>query len=168
MKWLLRHAIPELPPYYSAYRVINRNVAHHLPEMQNSYTFLDGYLTWITRSVCCCDVEHHERTGGVSGYSLRKLIEQSVNILVTFSTLPLRLVTVSAIVTFACVLLYATYVVVRTLVYHNLAKGFPTIIIVSSGGCALILLAIGIVGEYIFRINQKTTRRPNFVVAEEL
>jgi len=168
MKRILRAAIPELPPYYSAYRIICAKAVKLLPEMQNSYTFLDGYLTWITRSFSCCEVKHHERIGGESGYDIRKLIEHSVNILVTFSNLPLRMVTVFSIVLLVCVFLYSAYVVMRTLIYHDLSQGFPTLIIVSAAGFSLVLFAIGVVGEYVFQINQKTTRRPNYVVSEEV
>ena len=168
MKLLLRHAIPELPPYYSPYRVINKRIARILPTMRNSYTFLDGYLTWITQSFGCCDVRHHKRIGGVGGYTLRKLIEHSVNIIVTFSNLPLRLMTIASMGVLSCVMVYSAYVLARALIYHDFAKGFPTLVIASGVSCSAILFAIGIVGEYIYRINQKTTRRPNFVITEEL
>ena len=56
LKWLLQVGIPELHPDYTAFRLIKTKVARYCLEMRNSYTFLDGYLTWVTRSVASTNV----------------------------------------------------------------------------------------------------------------
>jgi len=168
IKRLLRIGIPELHPDYSAFRLIKRDIARYCLEMRNSYTFLDGYLSWITDRVGSVEITHQERTVGKSSYTLEKLINHSINIFVTFSDLPVRILSITSILVFLVTLGYSTYVLIRKLVYNDFLSGFPSLIIAIGFGVGLIMLGMGILGEYIHRISLKTTRRPNFVERETL
>ncbi|UYZ63056.1 glycosyltransferase family 2 protein [Hymenobacter weizhouensis] len=166
MRRLLRAGIPDLHPDYSAFRLLKADTARSCLDMRNSYTFLDGYLTWVTTHVASAPVEHQPRAAGRSGYTVGKLVAYSVNIFVTFSNLPIRLLTFTSVAVFLLTSSYSVYVLVRKLVYNDFLLGFPSLIISIGFGVGLILLGLGIVGEYIHRINLKTTRRPNFVKRE--
>lgn len=168
LKQLLRVGIPGLHSDYSAFRLIKTSVAKYCLEMNNSYTFLDGYLSWITDSVSSVAVAHQPRAAGKSSYTLRKLLNHSINIFVTFSDLPVRILSVLSILVFLITLGYSTYVLIRKLIYNDFLSGFPSLIIAIGFGVGLIMLGMGILGEYIHRINLKTTRRPNFVERETL
>lgn len=163
MKRLLQLGIPDLHPDYTAFRLIRAQTARYCLDMSNSYTFLDGYLTWITRSVTSVPVMHQERAVGESSYTVRKLLEHSVNIFVTFSDLPVRLLSLISIAVFIITSSYSVYILLRKLLFNDLSSGFPSLIITLGFGIGLLLLGMGILGEYIHRINLKTTRRPNFV-----
>ena len=166
LKKLLRASIPDLHADYTAFRLIRTSIARHCLQMRNSYTFLDGYLTWITSNVTSVVVTHGERAAGQSSYTVRKLIEHSINIFVTFSDLPVRIFSVTSVGIFFLTTCYALYVLMRKLLFNDLSAGFPTLAILLGFGVGIILLGMGILGEYIHRINLKTTRRPIFVEAE--
>lgn len=166
LKKLLRASIPDLHPDYTAFRLIRTSIARHCLQMRNSYTFLDGYLTWITNNVTSIVVTHSERAAGQSSYTVRKLIEHSINIFVTFSDLPVRMFSLASVGIFFLTTCYALYVLLRKLLFNDMSAGFPTLAILLGFGVGIILLGMGILGEYIHRINLKTTRRPIFVEAE--
>ncbi|QNH61464.1 glycosyltransferase family 2 protein [Hymenobacter sediminicola] len=168
MRKLLRSSIPDLHPDYSPFRLLKANVARHCLEMRNSYTFLDGYLTWVTAHVGSVPVSHGPRAAGQSAYTARKLLRHSLNIFITFSDAPVRMLSYASVVVFMLTTLYSGYILVRKLVYNDLLPGFASLIIAIGFGVGLLLLGMGILGEYIHRINLKTTRRPNFVEAETL
>ena len=168
LKKLLQLGIPDLHPDYTAFRLLRASTARYCLNMSNSYTFLDGYLTWITKSISSVTVMHQERAAGESSYTLRKLIEHSINIFVTFSDLPVRMLSFTSIAVFLITAFYSVYIIARKLVFNDLSSGFPTLIITLGFGIGLLLLGMGILGEYIHRINLKTTRRPNFVEAASL
>lgn len=163
MRYLLRASIPDLHPDYSAFRLIKREVARYCLDMRNSYTFLDGYLTWITTHIASTPVLHQKRGAGQSSYTIGKLVAYSINIFVTFSNVPIRLLSFTSVVVFILTSSYSTYVLIRKLVYDDFLLGFPSLIISIGFGVGLILLGMGVLGEYIHRINLKTTRRPNFI-----
>lgn len=164
LKKILAISIPELHKDYSAFRIIRREVAQEITKMQNSYTFLDGYLTWVTQNVSSVKVNHYERFSGESSYTFRSLLKHSLNIIFTFSNLPIRILSVSSIIIFMITLFYSVYVVVRKFIYDDFLSGYPTFIICLGLGISTILLGLGILGEYIYRISLKTTNRPNYII----
>ena len=168
LKKLLRASIPDLHPDYSAFRLLRTSMARHCLSMSNSYTFLDGYLTWITSNVTSVVVSHQARAAGESSYTVRKLLKHTINIFVTFSDLPVRIFSATSVVVFVLTTCYAVYIFVRKLVFDDFNAGFPTLAIMLGFGVGLILLGLGILGEYIHRINLKATRRPIFVEVESI
>jgi len=163
---LLKYGIPELHNDYSSYRLIRTEVAKKTLEMNNSYTFLDGYLTWFTTKVSSVNVTHYQSQSGKSSYTLKKLIEHSINIFVTFSNLPIRILSIFSILFFLSSSFYSLYIILNVLSNKNYAAGFPTIVVMLGFGFGFILLGLGIIGEYIQRINLKSTNRPNFSIKE--
>ncbi len=168
MKKLLEHSLPDLHNDYTAFRLIKSKIAKATTHMSNSYTFLDGYLSWITTSIGVATVEHQERLAGESSYTVKKLIEHSINIFVTFSILPIRMLSYTSFTVFIITLLYSTYIIARKMMYNDILTGFPTLIISLGIGISVILLGMGIVGEYIHRINLKTTRKPNYLINKKV
>ncbi|UOQ67225.1 glycosyltransferase family 2 protein [Hymenobacter volaticus] len=168
LRRMLRLGIPELHANYSAFRLLKTSVARHCLTMRNSYTFLDGYLTWVTSNVGSIQVTHQPRTIGRSSYTLGRLIRHSINIFVTFSDLPVRMLSYASLVVFILTTLYSGYILLRKLFFNDLLPGFASLIIAIGFGVGLLLLGMGILGEYIHRINLKTTRRPDFIEAETL
>jgi len=164
LKGIINIGIPEIHPDYTAFRLIKSTVAMSTIEMRNSYTFLDGYLSWITTQVSSCVVSHNERQGGVSAYTYKKLINHTINIFVTFSDLPIRFLSKFSIGLLIGMCFYAIYIFFRKVMINDFAIGFPSLILAIGFGVGFIMLALGIIGEYIYRINLKTTRRPNYNV----
>jgi polyisoprenyl-phosphate glycosyltransferase len=168
LKKLLNIVIPDLHKNYSAYRLIKRDIALDTVEMQNSYTFIDGYFSWITDNVGFVLVSHSSRLGGVSSYTLKKLISHSINIFITFSNLPIKLVIYLSLLFFIFTFGYTIYILMEKLIFNNLIPGFASIIVLLGFGIGSILFGISVIGEYIHRINLKTTRRPNFRISQIL
>ena len=164
IKRLIRLGIPEIFPEYSAFRLMKSHIAKETLNMQNSYTFIDGYLSWITSSFGSCEVSHSARIAGSSSYTLRKLIKHSLNIFITFSDLPLKLVSYSSFIFLIFSIFYSLLILYRKLVLSIVIPGYSSTIILLSMGFGLVLFALGVIGEYIHRINQKTTKRPNFII----
>jgi undecaprenyl-phosphate 4-deoxy-4-formamido-L-arabinose transferase len=163
---LLRYGIPDLHPDYTSFRLIKTSIAKETLSMNNSYTFLDGYLAWITKNVSSVNVKHFLSESLISSYSLNKLFEHSINIFVTFSNLPIRLLIKGSFLFMIFSLIYGGYNLFRKVIYDDMISGFATFSVLGSFGLAIILMALGIIGEYIFRINLKTTKRPNFKESE--
>lgn len=168
LKKILDLSIPDLHPDYTAFRLIKSKVAKVTLQMNNSYTFLDGYLSWVTTHASSTIVSHEERLAGKSSYTISKLINHTINIFVTFSVLPIRLVTFSSFFVFILSFAYSFYLFFRKIFYHDLITGYASIMILLGVGLGLILFSLGIIGEYLYRVNLKTTKKPNYIEAEKL
>ena len=168
LRKMLALGIPELHKDYSAFRLIKRDLALETLKMKNSYTFLDGYISWITNNIGSVKVSHSARLTGESSYTLKKLISHSVNIFITFSTLPIKLVIYLSILFFLFTFGYAIFILLQKIIFNNLIPGFASIIVLTGFGIGSILFGIAVIGEYIHRINLKTSRGPNFRISQIL
>jgi undecaprenyl-phosphate 4-deoxy-4-formamido-L-arabinose transferase len=167
LKKLLKFGIPNLNENYSSFRLIRSSVAIKTIQFNNSYTFLDGYLTWLTSNFSYIKIHHLESQAGASSYNLKKLINHSLNIFLTFSNLPIRLVSFFALLFFIASFTYASIIVLSAFIYKDYAIGFPTLISILCFGIGTILLCIGTIGEYIARITMKMTNKPNYNIEKE-
>ncbi|MBI9062178.1 MAG: glycosyltransferase family 2 protein [Marinilabiliaceae bacterium] len=168
LKSLIQIAIPKLHKNYSAFRLIKADIAKACVNMQNSYTFLDGYLSWITNRFCSCSTNHQKRIAGESSYTFRKLLRHSINIFTTFSDLPIKMVSWLSISFLLFAISYSGYVFIQKTVLKTLIPGYASTIILLSLGFGSVLFALGIIGQYIHRINLKTTKQPNYHISENL
>ena len=163
MKKLLELGIPDLHKDYSAFRLLKADIARTTITMNSSYTFLDGYLTWVTKNVSATNVKHLESQAGKSSYTFKKLLNHSVNIFITFSTIPTRIITYSSVLVFLLSTVYTIYILFRKIFFNDFVPGFATYMIIGGFGLGMIIFCLGIIAEYLQRINMKTTHRPPFL-----
>ena len=157
-------AIPSLNYEYSSFRVIRGRIAREVCRFDSPFPFIDGYLSWLTHNNAHVEVPHGTRQHGTSNYTLRKLITHTVNIFVTFSDLPLRLASWMGLLAFAVGMLWFAIILGRYLLGGISVSGFASIMagILFFGGIQLLVL--GIFGEYLGRMNFKSSRKPLFLV----
>ncbi|WP_219095495.1 glycosyltransferase family 2 protein [Pseudomonas sp. UMAB-40] len=165
-RWMFNKAIPSLNYDYTSYRVIRGDLARALTQFDSPYPFVDGYLSWLTNNYATVSVPHESRAHGESNYTLKKLLTHTINIFVTFSDLPLRMATWLG---FAAFLLGAGWLVVIFLSFltgHVTVSGYASIMagILAFGGVQLLVL--GVFGEYLGRINFKSSRKPLYLIRE--
>lgn len=160
-------AIPSLNREYTSFRVLRQTVAQALPCFDSPYPFIDGYLSWVTHRYATVTVAHGARARGVSNYTLRKLVTHTVNIFVTFSDLPLRFAIWLGLGSFLGGLAWLLYIVVARLLGGITVSGYASMMaaVILFGGLQMFIL--GIMGEYLSRINFKTSRKPLYLVAQE-
>ena len=158
-------AIPTLNYEYTAFRVIDSGIAKALAEFDSPFPFVDGYLSWLTNNYATVEVPHSERTEGTSNYSFRKLFIHTINIFVTFSDLPLRLATWIGLSAFFIGMVWFAAIAGRYLFGGISVSGYASIMagILLFGGVQLLVL--GIFGEYLGRMNFKSSKKPLFLVA---
>ena len=145
------------------YFVARRFVIDEIIQYNNPYPYWTGLLLRTTHNVGNVDVKQRDRLAGESGYNLRKLLGLWINGLTTFSIKPLRFATL-----LGGLMAIAGFIVMVVLVIMRLVSGFTvgwTSLIATNiliGG--LILLVLGVIGEYIGRIYLSMNREPQYVV----
>lgn len=163
-RWLFRKAIPSLNYAYSSFRVVRGDLARELGRFDSPFPFVDGYLSWLTNRCAAVEVPHGVRAHGTSNYTFRKLLTHTINIFVTFSDLPLRLASWLGLLTFLMGMCWLGIIVLRYLIGGISVSGFASIMaaILLFGGVQLLVL--GVFGEYLGRMNFKSSRKPLFLV----
>lgn len=154
--------------YVSSYFAVRRFVVDDMIRYENSYPYVIGLVLRSTKSITNVVVTHREREEGNSGYTMKKLLGLWFNGFTAFSVKPLRIATVigsmSAFMGFA----YGIYTIVKKLVNPNVPLGFSAIMtaIVIFGG--LIMVMLGMIGEYIGRIYISMNNSPQYVIREKI
>jgi undecaprenyl-phosphate 4-deoxy-4-formamido-L-arabinose transferase len=167
-KGLLRLAIPELNPNFTSFRAIQARCVKNILNLNMPFTFIDGALAWVTGNVGTVRVRNDARAAGKSGYNLFSLLGYTLDILTTFSSLPLRIASVSGFIIASLGFIYGFYLIVRNLVLADATSAYTPLMAGKLFLSGIILIAVGINGEYLGRVNHKTTGRPRFVESENL
>ncbi len=156
----------DIPVDTGDFRVMNRKVVDALKRMPEKQRYLRGQVAWLGFRQTSVSYERQGRNAGETGYTYRKMIRLALDAITSFSNWPLRLATLSG---FLCafigffLILYTLYARFILKVYE---PGWPSLMItiVFLGGIQL--LGIGMIGEYISRINDNVKNRPLYLIAD--
>ena len=153
--------------FISSYFGVKRFVVEDMVRYQNSYPYVIGLVLRATKNIVNVDVTHREREEGRSGYTLKKLLGLWFNGFTAFSVTPLRIATVIGVFCAVLGFAYGLYLFIRRLVDPNMVMGFSSIMctILFVGGMLMIML--GLVGEYIGRIYICLNNSPQYVIREK-
>lgn len=105
-----------------------------------------------------------ERKTGVSKWTLSKKIKLFIDSFVAFSYAPIRLVTIIGISMFLIGSLWTIYIIARTLIYHDLASGWPALVSILMIGFGITNISLGIIAEYLWRTLDASRKRPVFII----
>lgn len=159
-------AIPGLYYNYSSLRLIRGQIARELGRFDGPFPFIDGYLAWLTNKFGSVSVPHNSRHVGSSNYSKRKLISHALGIFSMFSNYPLRIASNLGFLFSVIGFSGLSAVLLIKLLGFNYLPGYASIMasVLMVGG--LQLLVLGIIGEYIAKINYKTSKRPLYNIRQ--
>lgn len=164
----MAEAVLEQPKglYMSAFFVARKFVVQEMLKYNNPYPYIIGLLLRTTKNIGNVEVQQRDRQEGKSGYSLKKLFLLWMNGFTTFSIKPLR---ISSFIGFACSaigFIFGIAAIIRKLVDPNVAVGWTGLIsiILFIGG--IIMLMLGMIGEYVGRIYISINNSPQYVIKE--
>lgn len=152
--------------YVSSYFVAKRFVINEMIRYEQPYVYVMGLVLRVTRNIANVEVNHRAREIGSSGYTLFKLLNLWVNGLTAFSIKPLRIATIIGAFLACSGFLYGIYTIVKRLIYPNIPAGFSATMsaLVFIGG--MLMLMLGLIGEYIGRIYICINNSPQYVIKE--
>lgn len=154
--------------YVSSYFAVKRFVVEDMIRYENSYPYVIGLVLRTTKNITNVVVQHRDREEGSSGYTLKKLLNLWFNGFTAFSVKPLRIATTigcgSAFVGFV----YGIYTIVKRFVNPAVPMGFSALMaaLVFFGG--MIMIMLGLIGEYVGRIYISMNNSPQYVIRERI
>lgn len=146
--------------------VMKKKVVDNMLKLQEKNPFLRGIRAWLGFKQIGVEYERQARVQGESGYTLKKLLRIAKDGIFSFSNVPIRLITILGSVGLFFAVVYSAYIIYEYYVNMIPVKGYPSLIIIISFFSSLILICLGIIGEYIVRIYDEVRNRP-FTVIEE-
>ena len=152
--------------YLSSYFAAKRFVVAEMLRYTNPYPYVIGLVLRTTKNIANVEVTHRQRESGISGYTFGKLLGLWFNGFTAFSIKPLRIATALGCTAACGGFLYGIYTVIKKFVNPNVPVGFSAMMamLVFLGG--MIMLMLGLIGEYIGRIYISLNDSPQYVIRE--
>jgi glycosyltransferase involved in cell wall biosynthesis len=154
----------DIPLDTGDYRLIDRKVVDYLKLMPEQNKFLRGQIAWLGFKQTYVLFNRDKRLYGKTGYTYSKMLRFAVDGITSFSDKPLQLVTKLGFIISFLSFLTILYAIYSHFILEKTITGWTSLIISSMFIGGVQLVSIGIIGEYISRINLNVLKRPLYIV----
>lgn len=163
-RWLL-HKPKGL--YLSSFIAMKSYIAKEITSYTGPFPYVDGLILRSTTQIRNIDVEHKKREHGQSGYSIKKLLQLWLNGFTAFSVKPLRIAAVSgSCFTLIGFILAILVILQKMLLKDSIDAGWSSLMCVLLVIGGLIMMSLGLIGEYLGRIYMSLNNSPQYVIKE--
>lgn len=152
----------------SAFRALKTELREEFKQYSDKNVNIDALLNWTTDRTISVQVQVQARAKGKSTYSKKKLLRHTANLIIGFSSVPIRISSLLGLCVTALSIVAIIFVITGWAVSGSTVPGFvftTTLICLFSGTQ---LIALGILGEYISRVHNHTLGRPAYTIAEDI
>jgi polyisoprenyl-phosphate glycosyltransferase len=156
----------DMPSDTGEFRIISSRVAEQLRKMKDHNKFIRGEVSWTGFNQVIIEYEGDGRKGGKTNFTYRKMLNLAIDGITGFSNFPLKFASLSGIFISIVAFFWIIYVLVQKLILHQTVSGWASIMVAVLFLGGIQLLSIGIIGEYISRINEATRNRPLYIIRE--
>ena len=160
---LQRVANIDIPLDAGDFCVMDRRVVDLLVRMPERNRFVRGIRSWVGFKQIGVPYERHARHAGAPKYTFRKLLYLALDGLISFSHMPLRIITLLGFTVSFLSVLGALFYLVKKFTLGTGVPGFTTLVVSIFFLAGIQLVTIGVIGEYIGRISDEVKRRPLYV-----
>ena len=150
--------------YLSSFKLVNRFLITEIIKYKSPFSYIDGIILGITNRIGRVKVEHDKRVYGKSGYTIKKLLQVWSSMFTGFSVIPLRLSLGLGWILSALGFVVALITLVERIVDNTVPSGYATMIIIVTIFSGVILIALGLLGEYVGRIFILLNKKPQFTI----
>ncbi|HPD64714.1 MAG TPA: glycosyltransferase family 2 protein [Bacteroidia bacterium] len=157
----------DAPGEGSSFKMIKAELVKKILTHPQEFVFIDELLLWYTDDVAFCEVRHEKRQSGKSGYSKLKLFRLFTNLVIYYTTVPLKMMTIVGFLTSFFAFGFAIYRIYRKMNF-NVPLGYTSIIVTILISTGILLFSMGILGEYLNRIYKVQNRKPPFSIRKIL
>ena len=154
--------------HLTSFFVAKAKIIKEICNYKNGFPYIWGLVLRTTKSIANATIQHKERIEGESGYTLGKLLNLWMNGFTAFSVKPLRISATVGVISSALGLLGIIYVVVDKIIHPEVAAGFSSLMAVLLLIGGLLLLSMGLIGEYVGRIYMCINATPQYIVRDTI
>ena len=156
---------PKIPPDVGDFRLMDRDVVDALQRLPERSRFMKGIFAWVGFETTFVSYSRNKRSKGASKFNYRQLWNLALDGIFSFSTVPLKIWSYFGAAISLFSLSYFVVVVTKTIFYGIELPGYASLISVMLFSNGIIIMGLGIIGEYIARIFMEVKQRPIYIVA---
>ena len=152
----------------SSYLAMNRVAVEALKKYRSPFPSIGGYLCHVVRRYANVELEHRDRLAGESNYTFGRMLKLWLTGFTNFSTVPLRVSAIIGGICSAVGVVTGVVLVIRKLLNHAIAAGYTSMIAVQLFIGGIIMISLGLIGEYIGRIYMTISDMPQYEIREAI
>ncbi|EKO51301.1 glycosyltransferase, group 2 family protein [Leptospira kirschneri str. 200803703] len=156
----------DIPIDTGDFRIMSRRVTDVLSSMREQHRYIRGLISWIGFKQIGLEYEREERFEGSTKFSVAKMLKFALDGITSFSSAPLKLSSYLGFFTAFCGAIYALYVIYLKIFTSETITGWSSMMIVVLILGGIQLLALGMIGEYLSRVNDESKNRPLYVIED--
>jgi glycosyltransferase involved in cell wall biosynthesis len=161
---IIRLSFPEIPSGGFDYVLLARRVVDAFNSIEVRNRFFQGDLLWLGYKTSFIPYTRAKRTFGKSQYTFAKRLKNSLDAILDSSYLPIRFISLVGVLTALTGFLYALDIVYARVLHQVPATGVAAIMVLLLVIGGLLMLMLGIIGEYVWRIYDEVKGKPNYIV----
>lgn len=154
----------QLDPRVGNFGVYPAKAINAILEMKDNIRYFPAMVVWVGFNRMYLDIKHRARFEGKSSYNFARLLSLAVDILLSFSDKPIRLVIYSGIITSMVSFILMFYYLISAYLGVFQVSGFASIMVSVWFLGGVLLLALGVIGMYVGKAFQAVKRRPTFII----
>ena len=154
--------------YLSNFSAIKKFVVNEIIKYDKPYPYLDGLMLRTTSKICNVIMEERERSVGVSNYTFIKSLKLWLNGFTAFSVKPLRISTILGAVCAVIGFVFGIYTIVNKIIHPDVLVGYSSTMAVLLFIGGMIMMMLGMIGEYIGRIYICINNSPQYVIKDTI
>lgn len=151
---------------FANFTAMRKFVVDEIVRYQNPYAYVNGLILRTTNRIINVPMEERVRTVGTGGYTLRKSLRLFFNGATTFSIFPLCIALYAGSLLTVIGVLYSVYLVIHKIIYPDILLGYTSMVAFQLILNGLIMLMIGVLGEYVGRMYMCINAAPQYVIRE--
>lgn len=163
---IIRMSFPQIPPGGFDYVLMGRRVVDSFNQIEVRNRFFQGDLLWLGYKTSFIPYTRAKREIGRSQYNFAKRLKNSLDAILDSSYLPIRFISLIGVLTACLGFAYALNIIYYRLMYGSPFPGWAPIMVIILVIGGLLMVMLGIIGEYTWRIYDEVRRKPNYVVRD--
>lgn len=157
-----------IPSDAGDFRLIDRKVSNALKKVPERSRYVRGLIAWLGFKTTFVEFVREPRFAGETKYSFSKMLKLALDGIISFSYKPLRIASfLGSLISFIS-FLYLAYILYQGIFIKNAVSGWTSTMAVLLFLSGIILIILGIIGEYIARIYEEVKARPIYVIRESI
>lgn len=151
----------------SGFRIMTRTLTDEIKVLKTPYPYISGMLLSLTTNIANVTVKHEKRKYGRSTYSFRKLVKLAFNLIINYTSFPLRVLTLVGLLISFVSFAVGMFSIAIKLANEKIFPGWTSVIVLLSFFNGLLLAILSVMGEYLGRIISEVSNKQQFVIREK-
>lgn len=159
----------KIPTDVGDFRLIDKKVKDALMKIPEHNRYVRGLISWLGFKQTAVEFEREARFAGETKYPLSKMIKLAVDGITSFSYKPLKFsIAIGSFISFSSIIFAFVVIIMRLFNITTMEQGWASIMVVMLFLFGIVLIMLGIIGEYIGRIFEEVKGRPIYIISEEI